>query len=174
MALVTKGDQSIFEGVEKQDVEHLADFLETADGGAFLKAFSKQIKKGGILQKEMAVVEKILKKDFQSQIEATNRLKLELVKMAKAGDRRTPEKRLVDYLDTHPDIESAILELPDVVVAEPVTKRDYGQAYEVIKKKAKELFSKGQVTSEAAGFVRVVDEEPELWTKHLKHLAEQL
>ena len=41
-------------------------------------------------------------------------------------------------------------------------------------KKAKELFSKGQVTSEAAGFVRVVDEEPELWTKHLKHLAEQL
>ena len=97
LALVTKGGQSIFEAVEQRDAEELADFLETTDGGAFLKALSKQLEKGEIVQKEMAVVEKILKKSFDSQIESSKILKLELAKLAQ---RATREARKADTLIT--------------------------------------------------------------------------
>jgi len=158
----------IFKDMESRDVSELADFLEGPDADAFIKAFKKQIKKGSVVQKEMEVVEKIKKKLFESQIEAVNSLKLELTKRAAAGDKRTAEKRIVEYLDTHPDLESAILELPDVVKAEVQEYPDRGPTYEVIKKKAKELVSKGLVTSEAKAFCKVVDADPELWVQYLK------
>ena len=167
LALVSKGDQSIFEGVEKQDAEELADFLETADGGAFLKVFSKELK-GVRVQKEMAVVEKILKKDFRSQIEATNSLKLELVKRAPADDRRSPEKRLVDFLDSHPDVEDAIRELPNIVKVEEIQKRDFGPTWDKISKLADELLAEGKVTSKAKGVTQVIDRNPTLLVEYYK------
>ena len=167
LALVTKGDQSVFQGAGEEDVAELADFLEGPDGGAFLKAFSKQIKEGLIVPKEMETVEKILKKS-ESRIEAMNSLKLELTKMAKAGDRRTPEKLLVDFLDGHSEIESAILELPNVAKVEVQEQRNFGPTHTKIQKKIDELISNGEVSSRAKGFMKVVDSDPQLMAEYLK------
>ena len=171
LELITKmkSDPSlIFKDMEDSDLSELADFVEGPDLDAFVKAFKKQIKEGIIVSNEMEVVEKIIKKGFESQIEATNELKLELVKMAKAGDRRTPEKRLVDYLDTHSEVESAILELPAVVVTEVVEKRDFGKTYNKIQKMIDELISNGEVSSRAKGFMKVVDSDPSLLVQYYK------
>ena len=159
---------SMFKGVEQQDVEELADFLEGPHGGSFLKALSKQFKKGGIVSKEMTVVEKILKKDFQSQIEASSKLKLELTKLASASDKRSPERRYVDYIEAHPDVRDAMVELPDVVVTEVVEKRDFGKAYSTIQKKIDELISNGDGSSRAKLFMRVVDNNPALLVEYYK------
>jgi hypothetical protein len=168
LGLIAKGDQSIFEGVENQDVSNLADFLETADGGVFLEALSKQLKKGGIVSNEMTVVEKIKKKSFDSQIEASNKLKLELTKLAPASDKRSPERRYVDYMKNNPDVQDAMFELPDVVVAEVAATRDFGPTHEVIRTKAKELFAKGVVPSVAHGFCKIMDEDGDLAVKFFK------
>jgi len=171
LELITKmkSDPSlIFKDMEDSDLSELADFLEGPHLESFVKAFSKQIKEGIIVSNEMETVEKIFKKGFESQIEATNKLKLELVKKAAADDRRSPEKRLVDFLDNHSDVESAIQELPAVVVAEAVEKRDFGKAYATIQKKIDELIFKGEVTSRAKGFMKVVDSDPALLVEYYK------
>jgi len=168
LGLITKGDQSILEGVEEQDTAELADFLEGSDGEAFLKALSKQIKKGLTVQEKIEVVEKILKKDFDSQIEGVEKLKLDLTKRAPAGDDRTPEKRLDDFLLDNPNVETAIRELPNVAKVEVQEKRDFGPTYAKISKKVDELMSKGTVSSRAKGFVKVMDSEPELLVQYYK------
>jgi hypothetical protein len=159
----------IFKGMENRDITELCDFVEGPHLESFVKALKGELKKGINVPKEMEVVEKILKKDFEGQIEATNKLKLELVKMAKAGDKRTPEKRLLDYLDNHQDVESAILELPNnVAKGEVEEKRDFGPTYEKISKMVDELVSKGEVSSRARGFVKVMDSEPALLVQYYK------
>ena len=145
--------------------------MEGPDLDAFVKALKGELKKGIGVQKEKemeTVVEKILKKDFQSQIEASNKLKLELTKLAPASDKRTPEKRYVDYMETHPDVQDAMFELPDVVVVEPVTKRDFGKTYEKISKIVDELVCTGEVASRARGFGQVMDNNPELLVSYYK------
>jgi len=114
------------------------------------------------------VVEKILSKAFLSQVEAIGKLKLDLVKSAKAGDERTPEKRLDDYLVNHSDVAGAIQELPTVVMDEPVEKRDFGPTYAKIQKLVDELIFKGEVSSRAKGFMKVVDSDPSLLVEYYK------
>lgn len=171
LELVTKmkSDSSlIFKDMEDKDVSELCDFVEGPHLDAFVKALRGELKKGITVPKEMEVVEKILKKQFEGQIEATKTLQLELVKKAKADDRRTPEKRLVDYLDNHPEIEDAIRELPDLVKVEETQERDYGPTYRKIKKKATELVKQGAVSSEAKAFCKVVEDNPSLWVEYLQ------
>ena len=115
------------------------------------------------------VVEKILSKAFDSQMEAMDKLKLDLIKMAKAGDERTPERRLVDYLDNHPEVETAITELPNVAKAEEVQEpRDYGKTWDKISKMADELLAEGKVTSKAKGVTQVIDRNPTLLVQYYK------
>ena len=171
LELITKikSDPSlIFKDMGDSDVSELSDFIEGPNLDAFVKALKGELKKGLIVQEKMEVVEKILKKDFESQIEATNNLKLELTKRAPVDDKRTPEKLVVDYLDTHSDVKSAIQELPAVVVTEEVEKRDFGPTYAKIQKLVDELIFKGEVSSRAKGFMKVVDSDPQLMAEYLK------
>jgi len=171
LALITKMESDptlIFKDMEGRDVSELCDFMEGPHLDPFVKALKDELKKGITVPKEMTVVEKIKKKSFDSRIEAVNSLKLELTKLAKSDDQRIPEKRLIDYLDNNPDVESAIQALPDVVVTEPVEKRDFGKTYEKISKMVDELVSKGEVSSRARGFVQVMDSEPALLVEYYK------
>ena len=95
-------------------------------------------------------------------------MKLELTKLAKSGDQRIPEKRLIDYLDNNPALESAIQALPDVVVTEVVEKKDFGKAYAKIQKKIDELVANGDVSSRAKLFMKVVDSDPALLVEYYK------
>jgi len=171
LGLISKmeGDPTlIFKDMEDRDVSEICDFVEGPHLGSFVKALKGELKKGIIVQKEITVVEKIKKKSFDSQIEASNKLKLELAKLAPASDKRSPERRYVDYMDAHPDVRDAMLELPDVVVTEPVEKRDFGKTYEKISKMVDELVFKGEVSSRAKGFVKVMDNNPELLVSYYK------
>jgi len=114
------------------------------------------------------VVEKILSKAFGSQVEAMDKLKLDLVKLAKADDSRSPERRLDDFLVSRPDVETAIRELPTAPDAEVMEKRDFGPTYSKISKMVDELVSKGTVSSRARGFVQVMDTNPELLISYYK------
>jgi len=70
--------------------------------------------------------------------------------------------RLVNYLDNHPDLESAIRELPNVVKFEVQEKRDFGPTWAKISKMADELVYEGVVPSKAQEVTAVVDKNPEL------------
>jgi len=163
-----KSDPSMFQEIGKQDVEALADFLETANGQTFLEAFSKQLKKGFIVSNEMETVTKIFKKSFDSQIEAMDSLKLELNKQVSGDDKRTAEQRLVNYIDNHPDLESAIRELPNVVKVEVQEKPDFGPTYREIEKLAAELVIKGVVPTQEQGVVKIVKDNPGLYLQYLE------
>jgi len=171
LELITKAKSDgslIFKDMEDKDVSEICDFVEGPHLYAFVKALKGELKKGITVSNEMTAVEKIKKKSFDSQIEASNKLKLELAKLAPASDKRSPERRYVDYIETHPDVRDAMLELPEVVVTEPVTKRDFGKTYEKISKMVDELVSKGTVSSRAKGFVKVMDSKPELLVQYYK------
>lgn len=171
LALITKMESDpslIFKDMEDRDVSEILAFVEGPHFDAFVKAFKKEFKKGINVSNEMTVVEKIKKKDFESQIEASKKLKLELTKLAPASDKRSPERRYVDYIESHPDVRDAMLELPDVAVAEPVEKRAFGPTYEKISKMVDELVSRGEVSSRAKGFVKVMDHNPELLVSYYK------
>lgn len=171
LALITKMESDpilIFKDMEGRDVSELCDFVEGPYLYAFVKALKGELKKGINVPKEMEVVEKIKKKSFDSQIEASKKLKLELTKLAPASDKRSPERRYVDYMKSNPDVQDAMLELPDVAVTEPVTKRDFGKTYAKISKIVDELLSKGEVSSRAKGFMKVMDSNPELLVSYYK------
>jgi hypothetical protein len=114
------------------------------------------------------IVEKILAKAFGSQVEAMDELKLDLVKLAKADDSRSPERRLDDYLVSHPAVEIAIRELPTAAKVEVQETRDFGKAYAKIQKKIDELISNGDVSSRAKLFMKVVDSNPALLIEYYK------
>ena len=171
LALITKMKSDptlIFKDMEGRDVSELCAFVEGTNLDPFVNALKGALKKGIKVSNEMTVVEKIKKKSFDSQIEASKKLKLELTKLAPASDKRSPERRYVDYIETHQDVRDAMLELPDVVAIEPVEKRDFGETYAKISKMVDELVSKGEVSSRAKGFVKVMDSKPELLVQYYK------
>jgi len=174
LALVTKAKTDptlIFKDMVDRDVSEICDFLEGRDADPFIKAVKKELKKGVRVSNEMKTVTKIFKKSFDSQIEAVNSLKLELTKRAPADDRRIPEKRLIDFLDSHSDVESAILELPNVAKVEVQEKPDFGPTYREIEKLAAELVIKGVVPTQEQGVVKIVKDNPDLY---LQYVEEQI
>jgi len=171
LELITKmkNDPSLIsKDMEDSDLSELADFIEGPHLDAFVKAFKKEIKKGIIVPKEMETVQKIFKKSFGSQIEAMDSLKLELNKRAAGDDKRTAEQRLVNYIDNHPDLESAIRELPNVVKVEVQEKPDFGPTYREIEKLAAELVIKGVVPTQEQGVVKIVKDNPGLYLQYLE------
>lgn len=172
--LITKAKRdptSIFKDMVDRDVSEIADFIEGPHRDAFVKAAKKELKKGVIVSTEMETVQKIFKKSFGSQIEAMDSLKLELNKRASGDDKRTAEQRLVNYIDNHPDLESAIRELPNVVKVELQAEPDFGPTYQKIEQLAAELVIKGVASTKEQGFVKVVQDHPDLYLKYLDENA---
>lgn len=165
---------SFFEGVEQQDVEELADFLEGPDGGPFLKSFSKALKqirkeKHSDMDDTKDVIRKIIKKEFKDTVTAMAGLrKAVIAEIRKGGHKATPEQLVAKALIDNPEANEALEELPWQLEEVVKSEKSYGPTWDKISKMADELLAEGKVSSKAKGVAEIIDRNPTLLPQYLK------